>query len=81
MSKCKSCGAEIRWVETEGGKRMPLDMVADADGNMTIDQRRDMEDHATAIDVGVPVGLFTDMAAPRYVPHFATCPQAGDWRK
>jgi hypothetical protein len=24
MSKCKSCGAEIDWVQTEKGKKMPV---------------------------------------------------------
>lgn len=25
MSKCKSCGAEVVWVEMESGKKMPID--------------------------------------------------------
>ena len=25
MSECKSCHAEIKWVEMKSGKRMPLD--------------------------------------------------------
>ena len=27
MSQCKTCGAEIVWVTTTAGKRMPLDIT------------------------------------------------------
>lgn len=26
VSKCRSCGAEIRWIETRKGKKIPLDL-------------------------------------------------------
>ena len=26
MSKCKGCGAEIKWIRTENNKNMPLDL-------------------------------------------------------
>jgi hypothetical protein len=26
MSKCRSCGAEIRWVMMDSGRKMPLDV-------------------------------------------------------
>jgi len=25
MSRCRSCGARIAWIETEGGKKHPID--------------------------------------------------------
>lgn len=28
MSFCRSCGAEICWVKTQSGKRMPCDITA-----------------------------------------------------
>ena len=50
VQQCRSCGADVIWIITEAGKRMPVD------------------------------------AAPGLIPgehtsHFATCPQANDWRK
>lgn len=26
MSQCKACGAEIKWIRTERGKQMPVDI-------------------------------------------------------
>lgn len=59
---CRSCGAEIHFVETESGGRMtPLNretkkgMIVNRDGK------------AEVVDV--------------YTSHFATCPDAEDWRR
>jgi hypothetical protein len=49
MTTCRSCGAKVEWVETANGKKMPMDLEPDAEGNR--------------------------------ISHFATCPQANDWRK
>jgi hypothetical protein len=34
MAGCRSCGAPIRWVVTEKGKRIPLDRDPQPDGNI-----------------------------------------------
>jgi sigma54-dependent transcription regulator len=69
-SKCRSCGADILWVTMQpGGRRTPLDSVPRLDGNVE-----------RAGGTGRVVGPADD-GKRRYVVHFATCPQAGDWRQ
>jgi len=64
---CKSCEARIVWVETEGGKKMPLDYVPTVDGNVVIR--------------GGAAHVLHDGEQPgpregRYTCHFQTCPDA-----
>lgn len=65
MSKCSSCGADIWWVRTEKGKRMPLDakpeqrVIVDGDGH------------------DEPVGRVVKV----WTPHWATCPNAEQHRR
>lgn len=47
--RCRSCGAVVLWVETQGGKRMPVDYPPD---------------ESSLVE-----------------SHFATCPQAKEWRR
>jgi len=63
---CASCQAAIEWVRSPYGKRMPLDLGLQLDGNLVVDAE------------GVAY-VTNDRPARR--SHFVTCPQAGDWRK
>lgn len=35
-SRCRACGAVIRWAKTENGRPIPLDVAPAADGNIVI---------------------------------------------
>lgn len=71
-SVCRSCGAEVVWaVSAKSGKRMPVDPVHSATGNLAFNDRGKVE----YVD---PAG---DDPRPRYLSHYATCPDAADWRK
>ena len=59
MATCRSCGAEIVWLQTNSGKRIPVDAETCPDGEA---ERLYQPEHG-------------------HVSHFATCPQAGKWRK
>ena len=77
MSKCKSCGAEIIWVPTVGGKNMPCDPTP-------IPYRESQEGKHTIVTsdgrvVKAKVDLTSDTFG--YTSHFATCPNADKWRK
>lgn len=73
MSVCRSCGAEIRWVEMEGsGKRMPIDPAPSPRGNVEV------FDNVNARVVAGPDLL---VGVNYYTSHFATCPQAAKHRK
>lgn len=65
-SRCRSCRRVVFWIVTDAGKRMPVD--CDVAGGMP----------PAAADRGA---LPSSLAAGRGVSHFATCPQAGTWRR
>lgn len=68
---CKSCGADVLWVETRKGKRMPLDPEENSAGNVVIEA-----DGKAAV---LPPGA--QYSGPRYASHFETCPDAQRWRR
>lgn len=60
MSECKSCHAEIKWVDTKTGKKMPLDAKP-----------------FSAVQVKEGIGEVIQV----YMPHWGTCPSAGQHRR
>lgn len=72
MSICSSCGAPIIWLRTFAGKSIPVDEVPVPDGNIVV---LGDSDTCQTLKKG------EETEKPRYVSHFATCPQAKDWRK
>lgn len=74
ISRCRSCGSPVVWATTSvGGKKIPIDPDPVSTGNLTItrDAGRGVLAHTAA--AGSPV--------PRYVSHFATCPNAAQHRR
>lgn len=69
MSRCRSCAAEITWARTTTGRRIPLDAVPVAGGNIEL--------HDGIAHVASQAVLSID---PLYVSHFATCPDANEHR-
>ena len=70
MSSCRSCGAEIRFVLTTTGKRMPIDAEPRPDGNLVLRE-----------GVVRPFVPHVSTDTERWVSHFSTCPQSRDWRR
>lgn len=82
-SHCRSCRAEVLWVEWASGKRMPVDATPD---NRPLPKGGD-------IVLAVRGGLFGKLVAEkfdtnahgfarnRYTSHFATCPNANEHRR
>jgi hypothetical protein len=71
VSRCRSCGAEIVWAMHEfTRRRMPLDAEPIEAGNV-------------ALEDGVARVLRPNSPyqGPRYVSHFATCPNAKEHRR
>lgn len=64
-SRCRDCGALLAWVRTPAGKRMPVDLEPNPDGNVVI--REDGLAHVLSEKAARAVG------GVRYMPHFATC--------
>lgn len=70
MSACATCKAEIRWVKTQRGAAMPLDVDPADDGRFVV-----LDGVAVVCDP-----LFHPRE-PRYRSHFASCPQAAQHRR
>ena len=67
MSRCKTCGAEIRWVQmAKTGKPMPLD--AKPERRVIVVGRDEAGEELAAL-----VDTFTS--------HFVTCPEAREHRR
>ena len=66
-SNCRSCGAEIRWVLTTAGRRMPVDA----------------EPHLVMVSTGETLLTDGPLVKPAYgyTSHFATCPHAAQHRR
>lgn len=75
IDKCRSCEAPVIWTVTVKDKRMPVDAEPSPDGNVEL----------TPTPVGPP--LATVHAQPPLgvddlrLSHFATCPDAKDWKR
>ncbi len=66
ISKCRGCQAEIIWIETKSGRKMPLDAKA----KTVFIKKWSMMD-----------GVYYWAADLGHESHFATCPQADQFRR
>jgi len=64
----------VQWAITEKGKRMPVDLEPVDGGNIIL------RDRGAHLD---PLAQYVtpDPNLKRYISHFVTCPQSGQWRK
>lgn len=74
MPNCKACDTEIRFAKTKAGKTMPVDAKSSTDGNLVLFR----DGHGTLCSRAAGPA---DQLRPRHKAHFATCPQAGSFRK
>jgi hypothetical protein len=63
---CRYCGVKIRWVETEAGRRMPVNLDPDPNGNVVMVA-------GLARVLGVPELVAQQGKSGRWMPHHATC--------
>lgn len=76
-SSCRSCEAEIIWVETEKGKKMPIDADPSADGRFELSSDgKSVHCHPAGVAAQLRV-LGRDL----YSSHFETCPDSEGWRR
>jgi hypothetical protein len=74
LDNCRSCSAPIVWIKLTGGRRMPIDPDPVEGGNIRAWPERGTGEVLSATGIEQADG-------PLYVSHFATCPQAGEWRR
>jgi len=81
LSKCNSCGADIIWAVSREGNRMPINPDPVVNGNVILTERSGNQPPiATVLKKSQQDDLLLALE-PRYVSHFATCPQSKQWRK
>lgn len=83
--QCRTCGAAIRWIMMESGKRMPVD--AQPQRLVTLQEPCRAVESANLRAKAAGQDVASAPTEPRgvmmvcYVPHFATCPQADQHRR
>lgn len=75
MNKCKGCGAEILWIKMKSGKAMPVDPEP-----CRFSKWEENPDTFITKD-GETVKGIPGVICTGYIPHWATCPAAGNFRK
>lgn len=83
-SSCDSCGAAVVWaVHASSGKRSPFDAEPAELGNWSLAREGGelVARYAGPVRHGaLELGDISSLPG-FYVPHFATCPDAADWRR
>lgn len=74
IARCRGCGAPIIWAVTATSKRIPINPEPHPTGNIELDLT-DRIPRAIVHTQG-PLGVDT-----LYLAHFATCPNAHQFRK
>lgn len=76
---CRSCGADIIWVVTANGKRMPLDAVATSTNGRFVKSHIDAEGNKVVLFM--KGRALEENTKPLYASHFQTCPDAKEHRR
>lgn len=81
-TRCGSCGAQMRWAQTEEGRSIPLDPDPVPTGNLIIKEVRHVGGRGPVLTVRYLRKTDTvPLEVARYVSHFATCPSAAEHRR
>lgn len=80
MGKCKGCGREIIWIMTPSGKAMPCDP-----DEVVYWEKRGAKGKVVTPNGAIISCEFEGLANTEtgigYVPHWATCPVAGQFKR
>lgn len=78
---CGSCGATIRWAITCQRKRMPIDPEPTRRGNVVLQPGTGPKGEDIAyVLAGERLAEAKAAGVELRTSHFATCPQAAEWR-
>lgn len=73
--RCRSCDAPIFYALSVKNRRpMPIDSIPDPNGNLLVRQGKQSTNLYAQVDTS------KEGDEERYTSHFATCPQANEWR-
>lgn len=79
MAYCKgpNCGAEIRWIESRKGGKVPLDPEPNSAGNVVLETGDDGEPRAVVL----PNDAAKRYTGEKWMPHWKTCPDRDMFKK
>ena len=80
MSKCRKCGQEIIWIKTASGKSMPCDPEEVVYWKDSKGKGRVVTPNGEVVACRLD-GDPQEATGMGYVSHFATCPNAEEFRK
>ena len=80
MARCKSCGAEIRWIKTSKGKSMPVDPDYITYWQKAGGTKKIVTPNGNVISADV-TGDPESATGLGFTSHFATCPNADQHRR
>lgn len=72
MPKCRKCGADIRWIMTKGGKKMPCDITPVLYRKGKINKDRLVLNNGEVISCEITQNS-DDATGYGFMPHWATC--------
>lgn len=75
VAECRSCRAEMIWCRTGRGKKMPVDAEPSRDGVFVLEG-----DDQDPVVRRLPNDAAATYTGDKYTSHFATCPNADDFR-
>ena len=79
-STCRGCGAPIIWIRTSGGKSMPCDPEVKTYWQSPTGLHKIVTPNGEVVSASLE-GDPQTATGIGYTSHFATCPQAGKFRK
>jgi hypothetical protein len=78
---CRSCRRPILWARTPAGRRIPIDPIPVAEGNIVLVDTHPATGHDRYQARILTAGEQPPPGTLRYVSHFATCPDASTHRR
>lgn len=84
MEKCKGCGAEIVFVKMKSGKSMPCDPEPTPYWEKRGGETKVVTQDGLVVSGDIsrmPHGHSGEATGVGYIPHWATCPAANQFRK
>jgi hypothetical protein len=76
VAACRSCGAAIRWVKTQRGKKMPIDDEPSSAGKFAIEGDPEAETPSVRF-----IKSSEEYTGDRFTSHFETCDDPGQFSK
>lgn len=79
---CRKCGAALAWIKTPAGKNMPCDATPMYYREKRGGAKRIVTPSGDVISCDLVLStIFERPTGVGYIPHWASCPHAGDFRK